>query len=189
MKTKTILLALFFTVPFCMYAQSYAPSDYSNYLNKAMSKLEEGDCATAQKFYNVYKDLSGKAVSSIEILLADCRNDTTKTYAVGDVMMVNNEVYKVAYIQQGGKHGFAVREIGAGPLKPEYRHQQKIPSWSEFLLIKQNNSVLKLDGQYWTQRTHFSNDSTAYECFGLGSYGNYWYRQADRRDILFIHRF
>ena len=186
MKTKKLLLALFFIVPFCMYAQS----DYSNYLNKAMSKLEEGDCATAQKFYNVYKELSGNTVSSFEVLLKDCQNDTTKIYAVGNVMVVNNEVYKVAYIQEGGKHGFAVREMGSGPLKPEYIQQQKIPTWSEFLLIKENNTILKLDGQYWTPRYYGTyNNINQYSVFGLGSRGDTWWSQTHTCDILFIYRF
>lgn len=194
MKTKTLLHALFVMVPFCMYAQS----DYSNYLNKAMSKLEEGDCVTAQKFYNVYKELSRNTVSSFEVLLEDCHNDTAKTYVVGNVMMVKNEVYKVAYVQEGGKHGFAIREMGSGPLKPEYISQQKIPTWSEFLLIEENNSILKLDGKYWTPRsTYYVNRKDSpnlYYYYGLGSqstkssYSNY--ETPDKpHDLLFIHRF
>ena len=50
MKTKFFLLALFATFALSISAQT----DYSNYLSKAMAKLEEGDCASAKKFYNVY---------------------------------------------------------------------------------------------------------------------------------------
>ena len=184
MKTRILTLALFATIASCAYAQTENP----NYLSKAMASLESGDCKSAQMFYNVYKELEGKTVSSLEVIIADCiaKSDTSKTYIVGDRLEVNNEVYKVAYVENGGKHGFAVKEMGSGPLKPEYIQEQKIPTWSEFNLIKANNSTLKLDGQYWTPRIH---DNNQYECYGLGSRPNDYWPTGRHCDLLFIYRF
>lgn len=68
MKNKLFLLAFFCMCVFGVNAQS----DYSSYLNKALEKLEAGDCEAGRRFYNVYKELSGKSVLSVEELISDC---------------------------------------------------------------------------------------------------------------------
>ena len=56
---KTLLLMILVLVGGSISAQS----DYSNYLNKALEKLEAGECESAQRFYNIYKELSGSQSS------------------------------------------------------------------------------------------------------------------------------
>ena len=104
---RIVLLFSIFTLVACVSAQT----DYSDYLNKALKELEAGNCDAAQKFYDVYKELSGKTVTSVEVLLADC-GGKEKTYKVGDFMKVGDEKYQVAYIRDGGKHGLAVLNKG-----------------------------------------------------------------------------
>ncbi|MCR4665223.1 MAG: hypothetical protein K5660_07645 [Paludibacteraceae bacterium] len=84
MKTRDIIFALFALITFSANAQY----DYSSYLHKAMEKLEQGDCQAAQKFYDVYKELSGQSVSSLEVLIADCGESQDKTYNIGDQIKV-----------------------------------------------------------------------------------------------------
>ena len=169
MKTKLPLLAIFALFAFNVNAQS----DYSSYLNKALEKLEAGDCESDQKYYNVYKDLSGESKSSIEELIQDCITKAQKSYTIGDKIIVDNKIYKVAYIEDGGKHGFAVCENGSGK-KPE---NSVIPTWAEFKLIEKNNKILKLCGKY-------------YYTYGLGGRGNESSCRSDQTyDILLIYRF
>ena len=47
--------------------------DYSEYLDLAMEKLKAKDCDAAQKYYNVYKDLSKQSLPSVEVLIEDCK--------------------------------------------------------------------------------------------------------------------
>ena len=184
MKRTLILFFCFSSLLFSGYAQS----DYSSYLDKALQKLESGDCDGAQKMYNVYKDLTGNTSASVERLIADCQHDTTKTYKVGDRIVIDGNFYKVAYVEDGGKRGFAVCEMGSGPLKKEYLEQRKIPTWSEFNLIKENNKILKLDGRYWADRTSGSSYYVYRLAEGVSSGGDY-YPMSYSRDILFIYRF
>lgn len=182
MKTKLFLFALLAMAALSVSAQS----DYSNYLNKAMSKIEDGDCVSAKKFYNVYKELSGKSVSSIEILIEDCIGDTAKHYNVGDKIIIDKNIYKVAYVEDNGKHGFAVCEMGSGHLTDEMLDKRLIPTFSEFNLIKENNDILKLDGTYWTPSVR----SGYRQAIGLGkSRDNGCGGMTCVFDILYIHRF
>lgn len=177
----------FFFAVFAMFVISAnAQSDYSIYLNKALEKLESNDCEAARKSYNLYKELSGKSVSSLEVLIADCSKDTLKTYAVGDKIFIKNDIYTVAHVEEGGKHGFAVCEIGSGPLKEEMISKRLIPTWSEFNLIKENNNKLKLEGQYWTPTY---NGNSSYKAYGLGSKSHTSGSMSYNFDILYIYRF
>lgn len=183
MKTRTFLLALFAMVAFGVNAQT----DYSNYLNKAMQKLDEGDCTAAEKQYNVYKEMTGNYVASIEELIADCKKTpptTNKKYAVGDKIIIDGKIYKVAYIEDGGLHGFAVCENGSGK-KPS---NDIIPTWAEYKLIKKANKTLKLSGRYWSTRAYNSNYSRHFVC-GIGGFSSFDVSDSDVYDILLIHRF
>ena len=149
MKTRIFTLALFATIASCAYAQTENP----NYLNKAMASLESGDCKSAQMFYNVYKELSGKSMTSIEALITDClsKNDTTKSYTVGELMKINGYYYKVAHVEPGGHHGFAIYDLGGGKLQPEMIQKRTVPTRSEMALVYKNRAKLNLiDGDYWT---------------------------------------
>ena len=186
MKTKTLLLAIAAMMTLGVSAQS----DYSNYLNKAMEKLDAGDCSAAKKLYNVYKELSKDTIISFEALIEDCGNDTIKTYAVGDKIFIKKDIYKVAYVEDGGKHGFAVCEIGSDTLKSEYLSQRLIPTWSEFLCIAENNKILKLEGQYWTSRADGSYTSgNYYYIFGLNGLSSGPAHKYTKYGILLTYRF
>lgn len=70
-------IILFLSV-FCVTVYVSAQRDYSEYLDTVMVKLKAGDCNAAQKFYNVYKDLTGNTKSSIEVLIEDCIKEKEK---------------------------------------------------------------------------------------------------------------
>ena len=148
MKTKSIFFVLFAALIFTASAQS----DYSSYLNKAMEKLETGDCEAAQKYYNVYQELSGETKSSVQVLIDDCTKSRNKeqTYVIGDEMHVKDTTYIVAYIRDGGKHGFAILNLG---WKRLYLYtdnilRQEVPTLDELKLIYQNRDVLRIYENY-----------------------------------------
>ncbi|MBO7587408.1 MAG: hypothetical protein J6T13_09580 [Bacteroidales bacterium] len=129
----------------------FAQTDYSHYLDKAMQQLEAGDCDAAQKYYNVYKELSGKTVVSVEVLIGDCGKE--KTYNVGDYIDVGDEKYQVVYIRDGGKHGLAVLNKGWQKLYyyfDLYVTRKGIPTLDEMKLIYSNRDVVRLYDIYWT---------------------------------------
>lgn len=68
MKKALILFFCFSSLIFSGYAQS----DASEYLKKAMQKLESGDCDGAQRMYNVYKELTSESVGYIEKAIQEC---------------------------------------------------------------------------------------------------------------------
>lgn len=49
-----------------------------DYLSKAITKLNEGNCESAQKFYNVYRRLSGKTSPAVEVAITDCEKNIYK---------------------------------------------------------------------------------------------------------------
>ncbi len=49
-----------------------AQSGESSYLNLAMEKIESGECDAAQRYYNVYKELSGITSPELEQRLENC---------------------------------------------------------------------------------------------------------------------
>lgn len=143
---KGIFIVMFATFALIANAQS----DYSNYLNKALEKLEAGDCEAAQNFYNVYKELSGKSASSVEVLLKDCNRE--KNYSVGDKIMVGDSTYTVAYIRDGGKHGLAILNRGWQSItgnSQKYVVQRGLPTLEEMKMIYSNRDLLGLYDKYW----------------------------------------
>lgn len=135
MKTKLVFLSILIFNVTCVCAQN----DYSNYLNRAMEKLESGDCESAQKFYNVYKDLSGETKKSVETLIADCSKKIVgqkSSYRINDKLEINGKLYRVAHIEDKGKHGFAIYDMGAGPITKEMINARQLPTTSEMLIIK-----------------------------------------------------
>lgn len=185
MKAKLYLLAFFCACVLDMNAQS----NYSSYLNKALEKLEIGDCESAQKFYNVYKDLSGDEKTSVQVIIDDClqKLNSEKVYAINDKIQVNSLTYKVIYIEDEGKHGFAVCDYGSGPIKDDMISARRLPTRSEMKIIYQNRRKIKLtDGYYWTIDEY--DDGRNYY---LSFYSDSW-NYASRTDsygLLLIYRF
>ena len=184
MKTKSFFLALFAITSLCLNAQS----DYSNYLNKAMEKLDEGDCSSAQKFYNVYKELSGTSVSSIEVLIADCSRGSKKAYAINDKITIGNYIYRVAYTEDQGVHGFAIYDYGAGPLTDQMIKNRQLPTRSEMGIIAEKAKELKLDGglYYWTLD---KKDDTHNYVYKPSTKSTDWFLHTSSYNILLIYRF
>ena len=149
MKVKSFLFAVFaiFTVAAC--AQS---DDYSQVLQKVMEKIESGDCAGAKNWYAYYKEMTGRGVSSIEVLIGDCTNRAGKKYALNDKIKIGEYLYRVAYIEEDGVHGFAIYDYGSGPINEQMITGRKLPTRSEINLIYPNRKKLNLleDINYWT---------------------------------------
>ena len=146
MKTKLLISTLCTMMACVVYAQ-----DYSSYLNKAMEKMEAGDCKGAQNLYNLYKELSGRSMSSVEILLADCNQETI--VSVGDSIVVGNMRYQVAYVRDGGKHGLAIRNMGWKSLDSDYVTnvtRKGVPTLDELNLIYANRDIIRLYDIYWS---------------------------------------
>ncbi|MCR4665220.1 MAG: hypothetical protein K5660_07630 [Paludibacteraceae bacterium] len=150
MKTERIIFVLFAMFALTINAQS----DYSSYLNKAMEKLEAGDCESAQKFYNVYKDLSGEQKPSVQVLIDDCKEAAVKKYAIGERIKFKGYTFKVAYLEPSKEHGFAICDNGYS--KHLYSSQMflledaHLITLSELNRIIPNKNFLQLSGNYWT---------------------------------------
>ena len=176
--------------------------DYSQYINKAIEMLEAGDCATAQIFYNIYKDLSGKSIPSVEAMMNDCKN----YLHIGDTINVQGKKYTVAYLSNK-KHGFAIRDIGVYSLSRfdmrYYLREQMIPTSAEMDTIYINNKHIGLTGRYWTSdrtgRYRIYNNDSSYKCYYYYYFDFLIGKFSDRDDennfednnygVLLLHRF
>lgn len=187
-------IILLFCMTF-MLASVSAQTDYSEYLNRAMEKLEEGDCVAAQKFYNVNKELTLKSVSSVEALIADC----TKELHLGDVIDVNGEQYIIAHLMENKLHGFAIRDYGIYAMSQsqikQLKDEQKIPTWEELMIVYKNNQYIGLTGRYWseTMKKYEGNVYSGYTFYyGVKDFlsGKEFIADSDLKyGVLLIHRF
>lgn len=185
-------ILLLFSILTIMAYVSAQTEDYSKYLNSALEKLEAGDCDAAQKYYNVYKELVGKSVASVEVLLSEC-GGKEKTYKVGDYIKVGDEKYQVAYIRDGGKHGLAVLNKGWQAMsdkKDLYITRKGIPTMEEMKLIYSNRDIVRLYDIYWTCSRNTSSHSYYYYTydFSTGKITEDDYAKSNGI-ILLIHRF
>lgn len=186
MKTKLFLFALLATFALSVSAQS---DDYQKYLDKALSNLENGNCDAAKKMYDVYKELTGKTVSSVEVLIQDCKpTSSAKKYAINDKIEIDGFLYRVAYIEDDGAHGFAIYDFGAGPITDEMINNRKLPTKSEMALIAENADTLKLlKGEYYWTIDRYSNTSNCTYDLLSGNINNSYHSSA--RGRLLIYRF
>ena len=188
MKTKTIIFALLTAISVSLSAQS----DYSSYLNKALEKLEAGDCEAGRRFYNVYKELSGKSVLSVEELISDCSRSAG--YKLGDIITVGDKKYTVVYIRDNGQHGYAILDMGWTTMKSENVSRKDVPTLSELKQIYNNRDAVRMYDIYWTctkSDTKKESDSY-YVCmdFSTGTTKDgYRTGSADFAKVLLIHRF
>ena len=181
-----------------------AQTDYTKYLNDALKCLEEGNCEKAQRWYNVYVDLTNDKKPSVKEMIEDCINEQmkNKVYAVGDTMMVDNKVYTVAFIREGGKHGLAVKDSGWHGIssdKSYYVTQQNTPTLEELKQIYGNRDYIGLYNKYWTRTEN--EKSREKKSSGSGYYYYYYVidfstgtqslLRGDKSDaiILLVHRF
>ena len=189
MKTIRILIA---TISLMSLSQvSYAQDDYDFYLQRVLQRIDEGDCEGAQKNYNVYKELSGKTMASVEEMIKDCASQ----YRLGETINVKGENYIIAYLTENNQHGFAIKDVGGvqdleNQQAFEYLRDKKIPSFDEMKLIYQNNAIIGLTGTYWTRTTSHPNGIIHYYWFDFLS-GKYDHSNPkyNRNGILLIHRF
>lgn len=183
---KRILL-LFSIITIMVYVSAQT-EDYSKYLNNALQKLESGDCDAAQKYYNVYKELAGKSVASVEVLLAECGKE--KTYKVGDYIKVGDKKYQVAYIRDGGKHGLAVWDQGWVGISMGEIEKKTIPTWDELKQIYVNHDILGLFDIYWSANNRRFNYETQCRAMDFSTGKEYWIKaRSDKAKELLIHRF
>ena len=195
---KQFFIVCFLFAAFAIRLDCYAQSDPKLYIDKVMEKLESADCDGARKFYNVYKELSGNSMNSIEEMLSDCWK--TKTYSVGDIMMVGTSKYIVAYTRDGGAHGLAVYNRGWAALDCnfcDYIAKKRVPTLEELELIYTNRDKIRFYDIYWSCSRVDKNDKACRN----GSY--YYYAidfstgetkcryslQSDAAVLLLIHRF
>lgn len=185
MKTKMIFLSLIVACTLAVHAQS----DYESYINKAMEKLEIGDCEGAQKYYNVFKDLSNTTKASIEVLINDCKQNmiANKVYAINDKITIDGNIYKVTHIEDKGKHGFAICDMGSGPLTKEMITKRMLPTRSEMKIIIRNRTRINLTrGDYWTIDKQSNYDAYYWSC----AWSDWYYTDMDKsKGILYIYRF
>ena len=184
---KTLLILIAVMVGCSINAQS----DYSNYLNKALEKLEAGECESAQRFYNIYKELSGSQSSYVESRIQEC-SEKGKKYKIGEAMDMNvnysltNETTgtkksfsnkfhgQIAYVDNSGNHGMAVYYYGSGNLTDPFDGilipLGWLPTYSEFLQFLPNLYKLGFEegDEFWTRS---SNDSQTYKCVKIGRNG------------------
>ncbi len=183
---KTKLLFVFCVLCACNLA---AQSDYSSYLTQSMDELRKGNCEGAQKWYNIYKELSGETKSSVQIMIDDCFQNSVaeKVYKINDKIQVNSLTYKVIYIEDKGKHGFAVCDYGSGPITDDMIAGRKLPTRSEMKIIYKNRHKINLtDGEYWTIDQESSSSN-----YYLSFYYNNWHTtsRTDSKGLLLIYRF
>ena len=167
---------------------------YAFYLDKALEKLEAGDCEDAQKSYDVYKELTGDKKPSVEVLIAECIANPEKTYKLGDQISVDGKDYTVAYIRDNGKHGLAVYNTGWHSISESDRAMKTIPTFNELELIYNNRDEVRLFDIYWScsRTSSFSDDHGyyKYKCkdFSTGKVINVLSKYAKAVKLL-IHRF
>lgn len=188
MKTKLFVVVVFIMMAHISSAQS---DDYQNYLNKALSSLENGNCDAAKKWYNVYKELTGETVSSVEVLIQDCKpTSSAKKYAINDKIEIDGFLYRVAYIEDDGTHGFAIYDLGAGPIPQDLANARKLPTRSEMALLAVNAEKVMLDKElwYWTLDKAASNGSKYYS-YKLSNKQTYADTKSTTNGVLLIYRF
>lgn len=186
MITKLSLLAIFALFVFNVSAQS----DYSSYLNKALEKLEAGDCEAGRKFYNVYKELSGKSVLSVEELISDCSRSAG--YKLGDIITVGDVKYIVVYIRDNGQHGYAVFDKGWIGLVWTDITKKSVPTLQEMKQIYANRDAVRMYDIYWTCTVdETANRSDYLTCmdFSTGITKSFYYTDNNKAKVILIHRF
>ncbi len=186
MRTKAII----FVVLIAISASSSAQSDYSSYLNKALEKLEAGDCEAGRRFYNVYKELSGKSVLSVEELISDCSRSAG--YKLGDIITVGDEKYTVVYIRDNGQHGYAVLDKGWIGMQWTDISKKSVPTLQEMKQIYSNRDAVRMYDIYWTctqdETSRYSTNYT-YMDFSTGITKSAYYSNENEAKVILIHRF
>lgn len=149
---KNIFIALF-----AMFALiTSAQSNYSNYLNKALEKLEAGDCESAQKHYDLYRELSGEVKNSVQVMIDDCQKTRIKKYSLGESIVFNRHLYRVAWLTNNQEHGLAVANYGSGSARQVsstemyYYHSGHLITLDELEKIIPNKNAIQISGLYWT---------------------------------------
>lgn len=72
-------LKFWFTFVCCLLCLGVSAQSASDYLSKAKARLSEGNCESAQRCYNVYKNLSGETDASVEAQIRMCNSKIVVT--------------------------------------------------------------------------------------------------------------
>lgn len=191
MKTRILLLTFMTFLSINIAAQS----DYSSYLDDAMSKIKAGECESARKFYNVYKEMSGKSSPSVEALLIDCEDSAVKTdsnrHYINEKIKIGEFLYRVAYVEDEGQHGFAIYDYGSSKLTSKLIKSRSVPTRSEMQIIARNAHLLNLktDLYYWTLDKCDNDWGPRYFIFNLSTQETKYNNTTEYYSLLLIHRF
>ena len=132
-----------------------AQSNYSEYLDLAMEKLKAQDCDAAQKYYNVYKELAGKSVSSMEVLIEDCK----AALANGPKQIqINYQNYEVLPGDLEGTYTWSDANSACANLTAFGKSDWYLPTKDELAgLYKQKNEIGGFaDYHYWSSTEYIS---------------------------------
>lgn len=139
MKTKVFI----FLICIFVAVETNAQSEPSDYEKRVLEALENGNCASAQFYYNIYKDLFEKVNSSLQSLIDNCQNEKSKIYNICDIISVDGKDYTVAYVSDDGKHGIAAQVIGwKYPYDIDEINKYEIPTIDELKLIYSRRGFL-----------------------------------------------
>ena len=191
MKTRILLLSFMTFVSINIVAQS----DYSSYLDDAMSKIKAGECESARKYYNVYKEMSGKSSPSVEALLIDCENSAVKTdsnrHYINEKIKIGEFLYRVAYVEDEGQHGFAIYDYGSSKLTSKLIKNRLVPTRSEMQIISSNAHLLNLKTKlyYWTLDKRDNDCGSRYFIVELSTLDTKYDYTTNYNSLLLIHRF
>lgn len=191
MNTHKFRFALFVLMLSFTPQTLWAQDDYNFYLQKAQQRIDEGDCAGAQKNYNVYKELSGKTLASFEVLIEDCIAENR--FRIGDKIDVDGEYYIIAYLTENKQHGFAIKDEGmdnlCNPKTLGFIRNNNIPSLGELEIIYKNNDKIGLTAVYWTKSLYAVSSYDFYYTINFLTGKKVPSDQRNTNGILLIHRF
>ena len=181
MKRLFLIITLIATIGFEAKGQSN-PQDY---LDMAKEKLEAGDCAAAQRNYNVYKELTGSRNITLEEAINRCKQDKTavskyvpKGYV--DLGLPSGTLWKAS--NEDGFYTFkdAVKKFGT-----------KLPTSDQFDELVNNCTwkwygagfkVIGKNGNYIMFSAAGSKTKNKGYVDGTGTHGTYWTSESWRTD-------
>jgi hypothetical protein len=145
MKTRNMKKIVYTLLCLLMANFAVGQTDYSDYLKQAREKAEAGDCEGAQRFYNVYVEMTGETDAVVNNAIQQCYENNSmkepRKYKVGEDV---GEGFKIAYVDDTGRRGFAIR------FSNYYECIVPDITINELQCLYPNRRVLNLSGEYWS---------------------------------------
>ena len=143
--------------------------DYSEYLDLAMEKLKAKDCDAAQKYYNVYKELTGKSVLSVEVLIEDCKSASANA---PKQIQINYQDYEVLPGDLDGDYGGQDGNKACDELTAFGKSDWHLPTHSELdALYNHKNEIGGFKDAYYESSTVNSRGFVLFQNFRNGKIG------------------